>query len=111
MGGPTGPARPDRAQKWPGPSGQRMLSGRAWAIEFSPIAKSGRAWADKISIFLKARPDGPVVFCSVGSGLGRDLVARQSGRAGPGQLFLRRAFAWPGLTRQHAQVWCSGKRV
>jgi hypothetical protein len=77
-------AWPDPAQKWPGPLGQSMLSGQAWAIKFGPIAKSGRAWADKISIFLKARPDSPVVFCLVGPGLGRDLVARLSGWAGPG---------------------------
>jgi hypothetical protein len=31
MGSPARPARPDPARKWPGPSGQSMLSGRAWA--------------------------------------------------------------------------------
>jgi hypothetical protein len=64
------PGPPGPAQKWPGPSGQSMLLGRAWAVKVGPIAESGRAWVDEINIFLKAQPDGPVVFCSVGPGLG-----------------------------------------
>jgi hypothetical protein len=53
------PDRPDPARKWPGPSGQSMLSGRAWAGYFGPTRVTGRAWVGKNDDLLKARPDGP----------------------------------------------------
>jgi hypothetical protein len=42
------------AQKWPGPSGQNMLSGRAWARICGPTVKLGRAWARKTGDLRKA---------------------------------------------------------
>jgi hypothetical protein len=55
-------ARPNPTQKWPGLSGQNMLSGRAWAGFSGPIGVPGRAWVGKNMNLLKARPDGPMNF-------------------------------------------------
>jgi hypothetical protein len=59
MGSPARPAWPNLAQKWPGSSGQSMLSGRAWAGFFGPTRVTGRAWVAKNEDLLKAWPDGP----------------------------------------------------
>jgi hypothetical protein len=56
MGSPARPARPNPAQKWPGPSDKNMLSGRAWAANIGPTADSGQAWAKDLHVFWRPSP-------------------------------------------------------
>jgi hypothetical protein len=56
--------------RWPGPSGQNMQSGWAWAANIGPIALLGRSWARKMEDFRKARPDSPTEKRLHGPGLG-----------------------------------------
>jgi hypothetical protein len=59
MDSPARPARPNPVQKWAGPLGKNMLSGRTWAANIGPTTDSGRAWAEDLYVFLKVWPDGP----------------------------------------------------
>jgi hypothetical protein len=100
-------ARPDPTRKWPGLSGQSMLSGWAWAGIYGPIGVTGWVWVGKNEKLLKAWLDGPTIFWPDGSG--QKNVARQSRRAGPGQQFSESGFllARPDPTRP-GPVTCPG---